>query len=79
MAEKLISAAEVADMFGVSVGWVYTETRAGRIPHVKLGRYPRYKPSSIERWIAEREAATMVAQTKRPRQRATAPGAGTGE
>ena len=43
-------------MLGVPASWVYSQTRAGRIPTVKLGRYYRYRREAIEVWIAEREA-----------------------
>jgi Helix-turn-helix domain len=36
----------------VPKSWVYAETRAGRLPHVKLGRYYRYAEESIEAFVA---------------------------
>jgi hypothetical protein len=35
--------------------WVYAEARAGRIPHVPLGRYRRFRLEAIETWVAEAE------------------------
>jgi len=52
---KLIEADDVADMLGMSRDWVYAEVRADRIPHVKLGRYVRFRAEAIEDWILERE------------------------
>lgn len=63
----LLTAEEVAGMIGMTTDWVYAETRAGRIPHVRLGRYRRYRRESIEEWLSALEAATMVPPTKRPR------------
>ena len=40
---------------GVTPAWVYAETRAGRLPHISVGRYYRYRPSSIEKWLSEQE------------------------
>ena len=51
----LLSAGDVAEMMGMTKDWVYAETRAGRIPHVQLGRYYRYRAESIEAWIREIE------------------------
>lgn len=51
----LLSAGDVAEMMGMTKEWVYAETRAGRIPHVQLGRYYRYRAESIEAWIREIE------------------------
>jgi excisionase family DNA binding protein len=48
---SLLTADDVAAMLGVSRDWVYAETRAGRIPHVPLGRNYRYRPQAIEDWI----------------------------
>jgi excisionase family DNA binding protein len=51
----LLFAEEVATMVGMTRKWVYTETRAGRIPHVALGRYYRYRPDSIDAWLRQIE------------------------
>lgn len=48
---RLLTADEVAVILGVPKTWVYAETRAGRIPHVTLGRYRR---DTLDAWIAER-------------------------
>lgn len=57
-----MSAHEVAALLGVPVSWVYAQTRAGRIPTVRLGRYYRYRREAIEAWIAtlETECATRA-------------------
>jgi hypothetical protein len=33
------------------VSWVRTSTRSGTIPHVQLGRYPRYRWTDVEEWL----------------------------
>lgn len=53
--EELLVASDVAAWLGVTVAWVYAETRADRIPHIPVGRYYRYRPSSIEAWLREQE------------------------
>lgn len=55
--ERLLSAEEVAQRLGMGVDWVYAETRRGRIPHIKLGRYRRYRSSAIDEWLAGIEEA----------------------
>ncbi len=35
--------------------WVYAETRSNRIPHMRLGRYFRYRRSTIDAWMNELE------------------------
>lgn len=61
---RLLTADEVAVMLGVPKTWVYAETRAGRIPHVTLGRYRRYRPDTLAAWIAERERGPLTHKAK---------------
>jgi excisionase family DNA binding protein len=49
---NLLTADQVAELLNVPTSWVYAETRAGRLPHVKLGRYRRYNRPSIEAFVA---------------------------
>jgi excisionase family DNA binding protein len=56
MSDRLLDASEVAELLHVPVSWVRQETRAGRIPHVELGRYRRYRRQAVLDWLEEREA-----------------------
>jgi excisionase family DNA binding protein len=49
--DRLLDAPEVAELLNVPVGWVRAETRAGRMPHVALGRYRRYRESDLRAWL----------------------------
>lgn len=60
-AETLLTADEVAELLRVTRGWVYAETRARRIPHVRLGRYVRYRRSAVEAWVDGLEASSTDA------------------
>ena len=51
---RLLTVDDVAERLGVTKDWVWAQARAGRIPHVKLGRYRRYERTAIEAWLAER-------------------------
>jgi excisionase family DNA binding protein len=51
----LLDAEEVGELLGVPKSWVWEQSRQGRIPTVRLGRYRRYRREAIERWIEERE------------------------
>jgi excisionase family DNA binding protein len=55
--DELMTAEELAQRLRMTRAWVYSETRLDRIPHLRLGRYFRYRRSAIERWIAELEMA----------------------
>lgn len=49
--DKLLTADEVADLMRVTRAWVYAETRRDAIPHLRLGRYVRYRRGAIEAWM----------------------------
>jgi len=51
----LLTAEDVAVLLQVPKSWVYAEARAGRIPHVTLGRYRRFRREAIEAWLASAE------------------------
>jgi excisionase family DNA binding protein len=53
MSERLLTAKEVAELLAVPESWVREATRAGRLPHLALGRYRRYERQAIEVWLAE--------------------------
>lgn len=54
-AAELVTADEIARMLCVGKSWVYSAARAGRMPHVRLGRYVRFRPSAVHAWLAEIE------------------------
>jgi excisionase family DNA binding protein len=49
--DKLLTAEEVAELLEVPDTWVRRETRAERIPHLKLGRYRRYSWPAVVAWL----------------------------
>lgn len=53
--DPLLLAQDVADKLQMTIDWVYAETRAGRLPCVRLGRFYRYRLSTINAWLAEVE------------------------
>jgi excisionase family DNA binding protein len=67
--ERLLDAREVAELLHVPVSWVRAETRAGRIPHLELGRYKRYHREAVLAWLVEQQAG----QWRKYRPRVLAP------
>lgn len=57
---ELLDAEAVAEMVGMSKDWIYAETRAGRIPHIKLGRYTRFRREAVEDWIRQQERGKIA-------------------
>jgi excisionase family DNA binding protein len=56
LVDRLLTAEEIAQRLGVRTQWVWAQARAGRIPHVRLGRYRRFRESAVEAWVCELEA-----------------------
>ena len=54
MNNKLLTAAEIADYLGVKQSTIYQWTHQGFIPHIKLGKFVRFKTDQIERWLESR-------------------------
>ena len=50
MTDRLLTAADVADLLCVPVSWVREQTRNEAIPHVRLGRYVRYDLGAVNAW-----------------------------
>jgi excisionase family DNA binding protein len=66
MTERLLTAAEVAELIGMRVGYVYELSRRGRIPTITFGRTRRYRREAIEAWLAEQERPSAdLRDTKR--------------
>jgi len=59
--DRLLTAEEIAERLGVKTQWVWAQARAGRIPHVRLGRYCRFRESAIEAWVCSLEASSTSA------------------
>ena len=57
-ADSLLTAEEVAALLQVTCAWVYAETRRHRIPHLRLGRYVRYRRAALEDWMDEVERSS---------------------
>ncbi len=57
--DHLLTAADVAERLSVPVSWVREHTRSGRIPHIQLGHYVRYREETIVGWVAEQETSAF--------------------
>ena len=54
--DELLTVQEVADLFKVRPSWVYDRTRRRgpeMIPHVKLGRYVRFRKEEVQEFIED--------------------------
>lgn len=51
---ELLTVSEIASALKVPVSWVYERTRragAERIPHIKLGKYIRFRWPAVCEWL----------------------------
>jgi excisionase family DNA binding protein len=66
--DKLLTADEVAELLKVNSQWVWAQARAGRIPHVRLGRYRRFRESALEAWLLDLETGSPTPRAATPPQ-----------
>jgi excisionase family DNA binding protein len=57
--DRLLDAGEAAELLHVPVSWVREETRQGRLPHRKLGRYRRYVRSELLEWLSTLDGSAV--------------------
>jgi excisionase family DNA binding protein len=63
---RLLDAAELAQRWNVPTSWIREQTRAGHIPHIKLGRYVRFRAETVDAWLAAQEAGGAAWRKHRP-------------
>lgn len=55
MAEQLLTVKQVSTLFQVPKSWIYKricKRAPHRMPHVKLGKYVRFRESEVENFVA---------------------------
>jgi excisionase family DNA binding protein len=62
----LVDADAQAVTLSVPASWLLREARAGRIPHVRLGKYVRFHPPTVEAWWRERMAGPVPRTGSQP-------------
>ncbi len=50
---RLLTAAEVGEFLQVNPRWVLGAARRNAIPHIRLGRYVRFRRVDLEAWLLE--------------------------
>lgn len=53
--DRLLTSGDVADLLAVTPRWVEEHVRLGHIPHVRLGRFVRFRRKAVLDWIDEQE------------------------
>ncbi|HEV7752230.1 MAG TPA: helix-turn-helix domain-containing protein [Baekduia sp.] len=53
LSEPLLKPEAAAELLSVKVSWIYEATRAGRLPHIRVGKHIRFTRPDLERWVAD--------------------------
>lgn len=49
--EQLYTVETLAEYLSVSKQWVYERVKLKEIPHIKVGKFPRFKKNDINKWL----------------------------
>jgi hypothetical protein len=49
--ERLVDAKTAGELLGVPGSWLLAQARRDKVPHIRLGKYVRFDPTDLERWI----------------------------
>ena len=49
--EPLLDAEQLSKLLGVDTAYVYSQARTRKIPSIKLGKYRKFSPSQIKKWL----------------------------
>jgi excisionase family DNA binding protein len=60
--ESYLTIREVAEILKLSVQTVRRYVMKGEIPHHKIFRAVRFKPSEIQSWVEDREAMAAIGE-----------------
>jgi excisionase family DNA binding protein len=53
--EPLLTIDELSRLLKIKKSTIYHWTSAGFVPHIKVGRFVRFRVSEIEQWLRERK------------------------
>ena len=51
MNDRLLDAKQAGELLGVPGSWLLAQARHDKVPHLRLGKYVRFHPADLERWI----------------------------
>jgi excisionase family DNA binding protein len=62
---RLLTAKEVGELLQLNTSWVLDAARRNAIPHIRLGRYVRFRRIDIETWLSDQRRGPNAASEKR--------------
>src|SRR5215467_8381409 len=60
--EPLIGSEQVAEILGVDVGHVHAQARSRKIPSIMVGKYRKFSPSQLKKWLDRKNSGDTQAQ-----------------
>ncbi len=58
--DKLLTIDQMAEILGVQKSTLYQWTHTGFIPHIKLGRFVRFRESDVNNWLEKKSSSGRV-------------------
>jgi len=58
--QKLLTAEEMAEVLQVKLSTIYKWTHEGFVPHLKLGKFVRFRESEVLAWLEKRSEKGRV-------------------
>jgi excisionase family DNA binding protein len=55
--EPLLGAEQVAQILGVDVAHVHAQARSHKIPSIMVGKYRKFSPSQLKKWLERENSA----------------------
>jgi excisionase family DNA binding protein len=65
-AATLVDAAQAAATLNVPESWLRSQSRAGKLPSVRLGKYIRFDIADVKRALRERQTSAARSRSSRP-------------
>lgn len=54
--DRLLNVEQIAAYLQVPESWVYGKVATGEMPHVRVGRYLRFRMQEVLRWLGDRDS-----------------------
>jgi excisionase family DNA binding protein len=62
--DRLLSVKELALLTDLPASWLYAKAATGEIPHMKLGKYLRFRLSEVEVWLTRHRRGPSLDRTE---------------
>jgi excisionase family DNA binding protein len=53
--EQLLDVKQVAELLGETEQWVYRQAQTKKMPSIKMGKYWKFSPSQLQKWLERKQ------------------------